>query len=105
MEPKRPESFGGDKLDEFDTNYHILHVLEVIEELTGCKAVSCGAGCGATIIVKKDEPRPKFCSFCGVEIAWGNFLDTEHRQCPQCKIEYHKDVFYCENDGSKLTNL
>ena len=100
----RPQPFGGESLDEFDPDYHIANLLEIIEVLTGCKAFTCGSTkCGQTIIVHNNKPKPQFCTMCGNEIDYGTLLEDEFDICPKCKKEYLRDKHdYCEVDGSRL---
>ncbi|HET6517114.1 MAG TPA: hypothetical protein VFG25_02720 [Nitrosopumilaceae archaeon] len=98
----KPEPFGGEALEEFDPDYFIDNVVEVIENLNACKVFSC-TDCGNTIVVEKNKETPKFCSLCGKQIEWGDLLAEQMDICPKCKKEYPADAKdYCEMDGSRL---
>jgi hypothetical protein len=99
-----PQPFGGERLEEFDEGYHITNLLEVVEELTGCRVFTCGSqNCGSTIIVQRNKSKPRFCTLCRHEIDWTGIPDEpKTRVCPQCKKEYRKMEDYCEVDGSEL---
>lgn len=100
-----PEPFGGEALEEFDPDYFIDNVVEVVENLTGCKVFSC-TECGNTIVVEKNLEIPNFCSLCGKKIEWEDLLEQKMDICPKCKKEYPTERYdYCELDGSKLEKI
>ena len=88
------------KRHSLETDNHLIKMLESLinglEQSLGKRTYLCGnPDCGTLIVFHSNEPRPRVCIRCGIEIDWEGEYITRIKVCPKCNKEYESNSNFC----------